>query len=362
MEILAIFNAKGGVGKTTTAVNLATCLAALGHSVVVFDLDAQGNATASLGCKHPPKIGSYDVIVGQASIRDAMAPTFIDRVSLVGATKNLATVDLDLTLGEDKGDIIREVIQPIADKADILILDCAPTFGAMTINALVSANAVLIPSQPSSYAHEGLLRTWSVLSRIRTELEPGLKTLGILPTFIDGSGEAETNGDSSGDLLAAMRAEFGNLVHPDGIPADALLFDTASAVGLPACIVAPQAPASFAYLELAGALTASTTTSVFRRLDDPSAPNGDSLQTAHATLSDWHKAAEEAGMLADMVNIPAVDGRAMTQATNAEINPFHIDHGTQHLNASRMVMTVGIALFMGVAGFLVGWLANSGGL
>ena len=158
MEILAIFNAKGGVGKTTSAVNLAACFAAMDQRVVLFDLDAQGNATSSLGLKNAPDIGTYDVITGKAKITDALRPTFMDGLSLVGATRNLATIDVDMALGDTTSGILSRVVQPIADDFDLLILDCSPTFGSMTMNALVSANAVLVPS-PTLSPHPALRRT-----------------------------------------------------------------------------------------------------------------------------------------------------------------------------------------------------------
>jgi len=375
MEILAIFNAKGGVGKTTSAVNLAACFAAMGRRTVVFDLDAQGNATTSLGVSKTPATGTYDVIVGKAAIKDTLTPTFMDGLFLVGATKNLATVDVDLALGEHKSGVIRQVIEPIADDFDILIMDCAPTFGSMTINALVSADAILIPTQPSPFAHDGLLRTWTILSRIRTELHPGLKTLGILPTFCNPNEVFGADGIHENEIMAAMKAEFGNQLHDIGIPMDTQTFTTAAAIGLPACVYAPESDAAGAYLDIAHRILGETPVtdaapeiagrigeipSRFHRFDDPPPANGNDKDRTRARLKAWQQIADEKGMLDARVNVPPVDGDALQQASYIPPDPGVDASASTWLSLSRAFILIGGALLLGTLAFLAGWVFGSG--
>ena len=369
MEILAIFNAKGGVGKTTSAVNLAACFAAMDQRVVLFDLDAQGNATSSLGLKNAPDIGTYDVITGKAKITDALRPTFMDRLSLIGATRNLATIDVDMALGDTTSGILSRVVQPIADDFDLLILDCSPTFGSMTMNALVSANAVLVPSQLSPYSHDGLIRTWTILARVRQELHPALRVVGVLPTFCD----PETL--SENQIMRAMQAEFGNLVDEQGIPSDPQLFGAATAAGLPASIFQPDAPAATAYVTLAARLLAvgeggagvpldpartDGPPARIRRLDEAPPADAELQVAALQRLGAWRTKAEADGVLAANVNVPPVDEGAMQTAAYELPSRDDPDTGGPWDRAGRWSLSVGGVLLIGVLAFLLGWAVGSG--
>jgi len=365
MEILAVFNAKGGVGKTTSAVNLAACFAAMGERVVVFDLDAQGNATSSMGIMKAPGVGTYDVITGRAAITDALVPTFMENLSLVGATKNLATIDVDLALGDKSGGILSKVVAPIKNDVDILIMDCAPTFGSMTINALISADAVFIPSQPSPYAHDGLVRTWTILSRIRQELHPALRVVGILPTLC-------SSADADGGIMSAMKAEFGNLVDDRGVSLDSELFAAATAAGVPACVFSPAATASLAYVDLAARLLASASDgdpldsgkpgaarSRFRRLDNAPAPDPEKRQAVIHTLEAWRKKADQNGILDANINVPPVDAAAMEMAA-AEIVSETGEEGERQWSAiARWSVLVGAAILLATSSFVLGWAAGA---
>jgi len=354
METLAVFNAKGGVGKTTSTVNLAACFAAMGQRVLVFDLDAQGNATSSLGIGAAPDIGTYDVITGRAAIKDAWLPTFMDGISLVGATRNLATIDVDMALGEQTSGILSKVVAAVRKDVDILIMDCAPTFGAMTINALVSADAVFIPSQPTSYAHDGLIRTWTILSRIRQELHPKLRVVGILPTLC-------TPDDAAGGIMAAMTAEFGNLVSADTIPLDGPLFAAASAAGVPACVLAPTAPASMAYLDLAIRLLNPDAAQPprLRRLDDPITATPERRVAVLQRLETWKEKADKAGILDANINVPPVDAEAMAVAASNEPVPPD-DDDTMFASIGRAALLIGGALLLTAAAYLLGWAVGAG--
>lgn len=355
MKILAIFNAKGGVGKTTTAVNLAACFAAAGQRIVVFDLDAQGNATTSLGRKQALEVGSYDVITNKASVTDALVDTFFDSIRLVGATKNLATIDVDLALGVLDRPTVRKVIEPIAAETDILIMDCAPTFGTMTINALISADAVLIPSQPTPYAHDGLLRTWTILSRIRSEINPGLMILGILPTFCSADGPDTVDNASEREILSTMKAEFGNTVHPNGIPLDSRHCLDAAAFGVPAVVYSPESPAAQAYIRLSQDLM--NEDGSFNRLGNLPGSPGNRSETITGHLKKWRSLAEAEGLLKDKVNLPGIDLNAIQSAAQpiADADP---DGTVTASRVSRYVMTTGLCLLSALSGFFLGWFAQ----
>lgn len=381
MEILAIFNAKGGVAKTTTAVNLATCFAALGQRVLVFDLDSQGNATSCLGLSKTPEIGTYDVITGRVAIGDAIHDTFIKDIKLIAATKTLAAIDLDFLLGDNKKDIIHSVVQPIKNDIDIIVLDCPPAFGSMTVNALVSADAVLIPSQPSPFAHDGLLRTWTILCRLRSELNRKLVIIGILPTFIPENSTDETSDNdmeraNCANILAAMNAEFGDIVHTDGVPLDLPLFTASTSKGIPACVLSPEAAPSICYLNLAARIL---------RIGTPGKVNGDDedakvekqseegkllhwidqnyildrdkIKQAIERIYKWRDIAEADGILAKNSNIPPVNEDAVTAATAATYvsETKYPSYG----GILNVLGFIGVILLSVVIAFLIGWQAGS---
>lgn len=383
MENLAIFNAKGGVGKTTTAVNLAACFAAMGHRVLVFDLDAQGNATTVLGKSTLPVLGTYDVISGKASIQEAAQSTFMDGLRLVGATRNLAAIDLDFILGDRKKDVIRRIVSPLKDEIDIIVMDCPPAFGSMTINALVSADAVLIPSQPNPFAHDGLLRTWTILSRIRSELNHNLSTLGIVPTFVQDSDRDSPSSDleqiSNDSIISAMRAEFGDLVHPRGIPLDTELFTAASAKGIPACVLSPDSPSSLSYLDLAASLIHTgrarkpsdaaahtqerkdgTDCFLLKRIER-GAPLDPRLRIrALPQLKKWHEIADKKGMLAENINVPPVSESAIRDASISIADEVRGSGETGGRRVTLALAFIGAVLLASVIAFLIGWGAGSG--
>lgn len=361
MEIMAIFNAKGGVGKTTSTVNLAVTYAAMGLRVVVLDLDAQGNATSCLGINGIPETGAYDVIVGEIDLEQGIYETAITDVWLVPATENLATIDIDLARGELKTGVIRKILKPLEDRIDIVLLDCAPTFGTMTINALVSADWVLIPTQASSFAHDGLIRTFSVLGRIQTKLHPNLKIAGILPTFVDGGSDGEK------EIMDAMRAEFGSLVDQKGIPMDAELFRSATAYGIPAVALSPDAAASRAYARIAlnvvepafrEALAAGNDlpAKMIGRICDITAPSAEQISQVSTNLTITKGRITEAGFLNERMNVPIVNHEAMDAEQMVPV-PRGLSAGDNigTSNVSVFAITLGVSFFVGALGFAIGW-------
>lgn len=361
MEIMAIFNAKGGVAKTTSTVNLAVTFAAMGMRVVVLDLDAQGNATSCLGINGIPETGAYDVIVGEIDLEQGIYETAISDVWLVPATENLATIDIDLARGEMKTGVIRKILKPLEDRIDIVLLDCAPTFGTMTINALVSADWVLIPTQPSSFAHDGLIRTFSVLGRIQTKLHPHLKIAGILPTFVDSGSEGEQ------EIMNAMRAEFGSLVDEKGIPMDAELFGSATAYGIPSVALSPEARASRAYVRIAlnviepsfrEALASGEALpdKIVGRICDIAAPKAEEIAAVTDKLILTKGQISEAGYLNERINVPTVNLETMALEQIGSVAPG--DSLEDHIGYSKGAMfalVLGVSCFVGAIGLGVGW-------
>lgn len=325
-----------------------------------MDLDAQGNATSSMQLKKSPEIGSYDVITGRCRIDEAIISTPIENLSLVGATKNLAMIDVDLALGDLKSRTVRNAIQPVETVTDIVILDCAPTFGTATINALVSADAVLIPTQPSPYAHDGLVRTWTFLGRIRTELSPSLKIVGILPTFCQTNDNVKT---SEKEILLAMYAEFGDLVRDVGIPNANSHFTDASIVGLPSVIYAPRHPASLAYVDLAielldGPQVGSTglRKSQFRSIGSAAADDQEAIAEAVVErLLKWQNSARENGIFEERINLPPVDQSAMQTASDAKSADEQTEDNANWPKTAIVAVATGISVLAGLFGFFAGW-------
>lgn len=360
MEIMAIFNAKGGVGKTTSTVNLAVSFAAMGMRVVVLDLDAQGNATSCLGINGIPETGAYDVIVGELDLEQGIYETALPDVWLIPATENLATIDIDLARGDLKTGVIRKLLKPLEDRIDIVLLDCAPTFGTMTINALVSADWVLIPTQASSFAHDGLIRTFSVLGRIQTKLQPNLKIAGILPTFVDGGSDGEK------EIMDAMRAEFGSLVDQKGIPMDAELFRAATAYGIPAVAMSPDSAASRAYARIALNVIEPTfhealavgeelPEKMIGRICDIAAPSADQISLVTTNLSVTKGVISDAGYLNERMNVPVINAEAL-DAEQAELSHPQISADDTGLSTgSVLAITLGVSCFAGAIGFAIGW-------
>lgn len=361
MEIMAIFNAKGGVAKTTSTVNLAITFAAMGMRVVVLDLDAQGNATSCLGINGIPETGAYDVIVGEIDLEQGIYETAIPDVWLVPATENLATIDIDLARGETKTGVIRKILKPLEDRIDIVLLDCAPTFGTMTINALVSADWVLIPTQPSSFAHDGLIRTFSVLGRIQTKLHPHLKIAGILPTFIEGDSEGEQ------EIMNAMRAEFGSLVDEKGIPLDAELFSSATAYGIPSVALSPEARASQAYVRIAlnviepsfrNALASGEAMpeKIVGRICDIAAPTAEEIASVTAKLIQTKGQITEAGYLNERMNVPTVNLEAMALEQTGDVVPDNSQEDDMgYSKGAVFALVLGVSCFVGATGLALGW-------
>ena len=244
MSVYAIANQKGGVGKTTTAVNVAACIAAAGYETLVVDVDPQGNATVGLGVARDGSAGLYDVLGGDVSARDAVRSTPIEHLSILASTPDLAGANMELPRLPGSENRLRDALAPIRDDYAFVLLDCPPSLGPLTINALVAADRVIVPVQTEYFALEGLAGLLDTLALVQRELNPRLTVAGMLLTMHD----ARTK--LAQDVEREVREHFPSLVFDTVIPRNVRLGEAPS-FGRPVIHHDPHCAGSEAYFELA---------------------------------------------------------------------------------------------------------------
>jgi chromosome partitioning protein len=242
--VVAVANQKGGVGKTTTAVNLGASIADAGYRTLLVDLDPQCNATVALGLPKDGGASIYDCLSGELALTAAAVPSGIDRLDVVPSTPDLAGANVELPRIEGSETTLRERLGSVRDRYLFTLLDCPPSLGPLTVNALVAADKVIVPVQTEYFALEGLAQLLDTLSLIQRELNPRLTVLGMILTMHDGRTRLAR------DVEREVREHFPTLVFDTVVPRNVRLGEAPS-YGLPVLRHAPHSPGSAAYLKLA---------------------------------------------------------------------------------------------------------------
>ena len=244
-RIIAIANQKGGVGKTTTAINLASALAEAGRRVLLLDLDPQGNASTGLGFSPPDRaLTSYDLLRGETELDAAMVATIVLRLFLVPASPDLAGIELEMGQEPRRESLLARMLRGQVGGFDEVLIDCPPSLNLLTINALVAADSVLVPLQCEFYALEGLAQLMRTIERVQQGMNPRLALEGVLLTMYD------QRNNLSDQVAADVRRHFADRVYTTMIPRNVRISEAPSH-GMPVLMYDPRCAGAQAYAQLA---------------------------------------------------------------------------------------------------------------
>ncbi|KMO27863.1 chromosome partitioning protein ParA [Methylobacterium variabile] len=252
LRIIALANQKGGVGKTTTAINLGTALAAIGEHVLIVDLDPQGNASTGLGIdRRQRRLSTYDVLAGEAALAEAVQVTAVPRLSLVPSTMDLLGLEMAMASAPDRAQRLRRALAPL-DEGDgpeerrftYVLIDCPPSLNLLTLNALAAAHAVLVPLQCEFFALEGLSQLLRTVEQVKGALNPRLAIQGVVLTMFD------PRNNLSAQVVADVREFMGDKVYETMIPRNVRVSEAPSH-GKPVLLYDLKCAGSQAYLRLA---------------------------------------------------------------------------------------------------------------
>jgi chromosome partitioning protein len=251
MRVLSVANQKGGVGKTTTAINLGTALAAIGERVLIIDLDPQGNASTGLGIDRKSRNRStYDVLIGEATLRDSILTTSVPRLHIASSTLDLAGLELEISSARDRAVRLRNALGRLNDGAvegteyTYVLVDCPPSLNLLTVNAMAASDAVLVPLQCEFFALEGLSQLLKTVDQVKELLNPRLTIHGIVLTMFD------ARNNLSNQVVADVREFMGSKVYDTVIPRNVRISEAPS-YGKPVLVYDLKCAGSDAYLRLA---------------------------------------------------------------------------------------------------------------